>query len=214
MSKTTVLLIDDHAILRGGYQHMLIAAGFDVIGQASDAEEGYQQYLQLMPDISVIDINMPGVGGIECIRRIHNRNPKAVILVCSMYDDSTVATRALEVGALGYVTKSSPPEVFIEAVKTVENKRNYLSPEIARTIAMDKLIKPAQKIDSLSHREYAIFQMIVVGKSISDMATILSLAPKTISNYKNSMMRKLDANGIAEVILIAQKYGLIESKTY
>lgn len=209
MQKTTVLLIDDHAVLRDGYQQLLDAAGFHVVGQASNSDEGYRQYLSLEPEICIIDISMPGAGGLECIRRIYSRNPRARILVCTMHDDSTLAMRAMELGARGYITKSCPSSVLIEAVKTIANKGHYLSPEIAHAIAMDKLTKADHRVSSLSHQEFAVFRMVAEGKSINQMADSLALAPKTVSNYKTNMMRKLGTSNLAEIILLAQKSGLV-----
>lgn len=209
MQKTTVLLIDDHAVLRDGYQQLLNAAGFDVVGQASNSDDGYRQYLTHEPDICIIDISMPGAGGLECIRRIYSRNQRARMLVCTMHDDSTLAMRAMELGARGYITKSCPSSVLIEAVKTIANKGHYLSPEIAQAIAMDKLTKADHRVNSLSHQEFAVFRMVAEGKSINQMADSLALAPKTVSNYKTNMMKKLGTSNLAEIILLAQKSGLV-----
>jgi two-component system invasion response regulator UvrY len=211
MQEPTVLLIDDHAILRDGYQQLLNSAGFRVVAQASNSEEGYRQYLNLSPDVCIIDISMPGAGGLECIRRICSRDSKARILVCTMHDDSTLAMRAMDMGARGYITKSCPSSVLIEAVRTIANKGHYLSTEIARAIAMDKLVNGDQKVSALSHQEFAVFRMVAEGKSINEMAESLALAPKTVSNYKTNMMRKLGTSNLAEIIYMAQKSGLIQS---
>ncbi len=211
MQNTSILLIDDHTILREGYQQLLDSAGFKVVAQASNSEEGYRQYLNLNPDISIIDISMPGAGGLECIRRITARNPKAKILVCTMHDDSTLAMRAMDMGARGYITKSCSSSILIEAVRTIVNKGHYLSTEIARAIAMDKLIHADHKLDALSHQEFAVFRMVAEGKSINEMADSLALAPKTVSNYKTNMMRKLGTSNLAEIIFLAQKTGVLQT---
>jgi two-component system invasion response regulator UvrY len=211
MQEPSVLLIDDHAILRDGYQQLLNSAGFRVVAQASNSEEGYRQYLNLTPDVCIVDISMPGAGGLECIRRICSRDSKARILVCTMHDDSTLAMRAMDMGARGYITKSCPSSVLIEAVRTIANKGHYLSTEIARAIAMDKLVNGDQKVSALSHQEFAVFRMVAEGKSINEMAESLALAPKTVSNYKTNMMRKLGTSNLAEIIYMAQKSGLIQS---
>ena len=209
MKKSTVLLIDDHAILRDGYQHLLNAAGFEVIAQASNTEEGYRLYLTHTPDICIVDISMPGAGGLECIRRICNRDSQALVLVCTMHEDSTLALRALDMGARGYITKSCPASILIEAAKTIAAKGHYLSAEIAHAIAMEKLVYTDKKVDSLSHQEFAVFRMVAEGKSIAEIAKNLALAPKTVSNYKTNMMRKLGTNNLAEIILLAQKTGIV-----
>ena len=187
------------------------SAGFRVVAQASNSEEGYRQYLNLTPDVCIVDISMPGAGGLECIRRICSRDSKARILVCTMHDDSTLAMRAMDMGARGYITKSCPSSVLIEAVRTIANKGHYLSTEIARAIAMDKLVNGDQKVSALSHQEFAVFRMVAEGKSINEMAESLALAPKTVSNYKTNMMRKLGTSNLAEIIYMAQKSGLIQS---
>lgn len=210
MNKTTILLIDDHAILRDGYEHLLDSAGFNVVAQASNSEEGYRLYLTHNPDVCIIDISMPGAGGLECIRRICSRDPQALVLVCTMHDDSTLAMRAMEMGARGYITKSCPSQVLIEAVTTIANKGHYLSTEIARAIAMEKLVHADRKVHSLSHQEFAVFRMVAEGKSVTEMAQSLALAPKTVSNYKTNMMRKLGTNNLAEIIFLAQKTGIIQ----
>ncbi|WP_430008962.1 response regulator [Methylophaga lonarensis] len=207
----TLLLIDDHTILREGYQQLLETAGFKVIGQAGNAEDGYQSYTALKPDVCIIDMTMPGTGGLECVRRICARDNHARILVCSMHDETSLAMRALELGAIGYITKSSSSDVLIEAVKSVAARRHYLGTEVARSIAMEKLIRTDQKISSLSHQEFAVFRMVAEGLSINEIANSLTLAPKTVSNYKTNMMRKLGTTKLADIIFLAQKIGLIHS---
>lgn len=206
---TTILLIDDHTILREGYRQLLESAGFKVVGQAGNADEGYQAFIALKPQVCIIDLTMPGSGGLECIRRICSRDEHARILVCSMHDETALAMRALELGAIGYITKSCSSEVLIEAVRTVASKHHYLGAEVARSIAMEKLINTNEKINSLSHQEFAVFRMAAEGLSIEEMAKSLTLAPKTVSNYKTNMMRKLGTTKLAEVIFLAQKIGLV-----
>lgn len=210
MSKISILIVDDHAILRDGYQQLLNSAGFEVVGLAGNAEEGYRQYLGSKPDVCIIDINMPGAGGLECIRRICARDPKARVLVCSMHDDSTLAMRAMETGAKGYITKSCCASELIDAVRAIVHKGHYLSAEIARAIAMEKLMRGEQKLGALSHQEFAVFRMVAEGRNINEMAEDLALAPKTVSNYKTNMMKKLGTSNLAEIIFLAQKSGIIQ----
>lgn len=207
--RISILLIDDHAILRDGYQQLLESAGFEVVGQSANAEDGYQAFIALQPKVCIIDLTMPGTGGLECVRRICNRDKNARILVCSMHEETTLAVRALELGAIGYITKSCSADILIEAVKSVAEKRHYLSTDIAKSIAMEKLIRTDQKIDSLSHQEFAVFRMVAEGMSIEEISKSLTLAPKTVSNYKTNMMRKLGTTKLADIIFLAQKIGLI-----
>jgi len=212
-SSTTVLLIDDHAILREGYQRLLESAGFDVIGQASNADEGYQAFIKLKPNVCIVDLTMPGKSGLECINRICLHDKDARILVCSMHDETILAMRAIELGAKGYITKSCAPDIFIDAVTSVADKNHYLAPDIAQSIAVEKLMKTDQKLNSLSNQEFAVFNMVAKGMTIEEMSNSLSLAPKTISNYKTNMMRKLETTKLIDIIFLAQKIGLITPPT-
>ncbi len=212
-NRTTVLLIDDHAILREGYQRLLESAGFDVIGQASNADEGYQAYINFKPNVCIVDLTMPGKSGLECINRICLHDKDARILVCSMHDETMLAMRAMELGAKGYITKSCTPDIFINAVTSVAEKNHYLAPDIAQSIAVEKLMKTDQKLNSLSNQEFAVFNMVAKGMTIEEMSNSLSLAPKTISNYKTNMMRKLETSKLIDIIFLAQKTGLITPPT-
>lgn len=205
----SVLLIDDHKILREGYSQLLESAGFTIAGQAENAETGYQAFITQKPDVCIVDLSMPGAGGLECIRRICARDNQANILVCSMHDETSLAMRALELGARGYITKSCSTETLIEAVTQVAAKQHYLGAEVARSIAIEKMLNSDNKIHSLSHQEFAVFRMTAEGQSIEEMAANLSLSPKTISNYKTNMMRKLGKNKLADIIFLAQKIGVI-----
>jgi two-component system invasion response regulator UvrY len=205
-----VLLIDDHAILREGYKHLLESAGFIVCGQASSADEGYHCFSQLQPDISIVDMTMPGAGGIECIRRIRSRDNKALVLVCSMHENPTIAIRAMDVGASGYISKSCSSSILIEAIKTVLSGQAFFSNDIAKAIAMKKVAQSDESISSLSNQEFAIFRLVSEGKTITEIADDLMLSPKTVSNYKTNMMRKLGTTKLNEIILLAQEMGLSE----
>lgn len=205
----SVLLIDDHTILREGYSQLLEAYGFTIVGQAANAEDGYQEFIDKKPKVCIVDLTMPGAGGLECIRRICARDSQANILVCSMHDESSLAFRALQLGARGYITKSCSTEILIEAVEKVATNQHYLGAGLASSIAIEKLLNSDNKINSLSHQEFAVFRMTAEGLSIDEMAVNLKLASKTISNYKSNMMRKLNTTKLADIIFLAQKIGLI-----
>lgn len=207
----SVLLIDDHTILREGYSQLLESAGFEIAGEAANAEDGYQAFIVQKPTVCLLDLSMPGAGGLECIRRILARDSQANILVCSMHGETSLAMRALELGVRGYITKSCSTETLIEAVRKVAEKQHYLGTEVARSIAIEKLINTDNKIKSLSHQEFAVFRMTAEGQSIEEMAANLTLSPKTISNYKTNMMRKLGKTKLTDIIFLAQKVGVIQS---
>lgn len=205
----SVLLIDDHTILREGYLQLLEAYGFTIVGQAGNAEVGYQEFIDKNPKVCIVDLTMPGAGGLECIRRICARDSQANILVCSMHDDTSLAMRALQLGARGYITKSSSTEILIEAVEKVASNQHYICAGLATSIAFEKLFSTDSKISSLSHQEFAVFRMTAEGLSIDEMAFNLKLASKTVSNYKSNVMRKLNTTNLSEIIFLAQKVGLI-----
>lgn len=213
-TRTSILLIDDHTILREGYQRLLESEGFNVVGQADNAHDGYKAYVELQPDVCVVDLTMPGKSGLECINRICLHNKAARILVCSMHEETTLVMRAMELGAIGYITKSCSSQVFIDAVKSVAAKNHYLTPDIAYSIAMEKHLKTDQKLRALSHQEFAIFNMLAKGMTTEEMSKSLSLSPKTVSNYKTNMMRKLDTTKLVDIIFLAQEIGLITSPAH
>lgn len=208
-----VYLVDDHAVVREGYKHLLEKAQIDVIAQASSGEQAYRDYELVSPDVMVIDLSMEGIGGIETIRRITSKNKSAKILAFSMHDDTIFVTRAIQAGATGYVTKSSAPDVLVEAVFAVASNKRYISQDIANKISLNQ-IKPEpddinKTVKELSAREFEVFQLLAKGKSLNEIAQTLHLDYKTIANAQTRLKQKLKVENTAQLILAAIKLNIL-----
>ncbi|MGQ0577883.1 MAG: response regulator [Betaproteobacteria bacterium] len=205
-----VVLVDDHAVVREGYRRLLDRTeDISVIAEVASGEEAYRIVCERQPDVTVMDINLPGMGGIEAVRRIVARLPEAKILMFSMHEDTVFSSRALQAGARGYVTKSAAPEVLVEAVRLVAAGKLYISHEMAQELAMQMLAGRGNPIDALSAREFEVFRLLVAGHSLQEIAGILCLSYKTVANYQSNMKHKLDVNNTAQVVRIALSHGLI-----
>jgi DNA-binding NarL/FixJ family response regulator len=206
----TVLLVDDHAVVREGYRRLLERGGnIEVIGEADDADTAVERFGALAPQVVVMDIALPGVSGIEVMRRMLATNPATRVLIFSMYEDAIFANRALEAGAGGYVTKASAPNVLVEAVLTVARGKPYLSAEIAQALARRNAVAEAASADALSAREFEVLRLVVQGLSIKDIAKTLGLTPKTVSNHQSAIKQKLGAESAVQLVRIAGRLGLV-----
>lgn len=209
---TSVFIIDDHAMIRRGCRQALEAAGFVVVGEADHAEQGLRQLPELTVEVLVLDISMPGISGLETLRRLQTRAPDPGVVVLSMHDDLTIVTRALRAGARAYVTKTSPPECLVEAVRRVAAGDSYLSPDIAARLALSEFTVSSDPLSVLTKREFEVFHMLVRGRRPGQIAESLSLSAKAVSNYQQKIKAKLRANNIAELVHIAIECGLEKSR--
>lgn len=203
-----ILLIDDHAVVRAGYHRFLErSADFSVVAEAADAEQGYTEFRRHEPDISIVDLSMPGAGGLTLIRRIVAHEPLARVLVFSMHEEAVFAARALQAGARGYVTKNSAPETLVDAVHQVYAGRSYLSPDMAQRLALGG--GDAGPLAALSAKEFEIFRLIAGGQSVAAIAASLSLSQKTVANYQTLIKEKLGATTTAALVHVALRHGVI-----
>jgi DNA-binding NarL/FixJ family response regulator len=203
-----ILLVDDHAVVRAGYHRFLERnEDLNVVAEAADAEQGYSRFRQHKPDISIVDLSMPGAGGLILIRRIVALDPLARVLVFSMHEDAVFASRSLQAGACGYVTKSCEPETLVEAVRQIHAGRRYLSPDMARRLAPGR--GDADPLAVLSVKEFEVFRLIAEGRSVADIAVALSLSQKTVANYQALIKEKLGANTTTALVHIALRNGVI-----
>ncbi len=205
----TVLLVDDHAVVREGYRRLLEDSGIRVIGEASSAAEGYQQFCTLAPHVVVMDIALSGVSGIEGMRRILAREPAARVLMFSMYQEIIFVRRALEAGAAGYLTKSSAPRVLVEAVHAIARGQRFLSHDVALALALAPAPTASSAAPSLSAREFEILKLLAQGCSVTEIARQLCRNQKTVANHQSAIKQKLGADNTAQLVRIAMQLGLV-----
>jgi two-component system invasion response regulator UvrY len=210
-SEIRIVLVDDHAVVRAGYRRFLEQEpGYSVIGEAASGEEAYLLLQRISPDIVLLDLSMPGLGGLSSLRRFKLRWPLLPVLVFSMHDTVAFATHALRAGANGYVTKGSDPQLMVQAVRTVLNGELALSPDIRQRldrIATDIRASPTL---GLSLREFDIFRMIAGGKNHEDIAQLLNVSIKTVANNHSNIRQKLGVTTDIELLDVALQCGAVE----
>lgn len=205
----TVLLVDDHAVVRAGFMLLLSAGGIAVIGEAERAEQACSLYLEKRPDVVVMDLSMPGIGGLDAIRRIRHRDANAKILVFSIHDESVYVDRALQAGAQGYITKSSAPEILTEAITQVAAGATYIEAKL-RKRSSGETDAPSFDLGDFSPREFDIFRLLAKGMTVREIADELSLGHKTVANYSTQIRNKLQVNSLAELAHIAVALGVMK----
>lgn len=208
-----ILLVDDHAVVRTGFR-LLLQASPDaaVIAEADSGEAACQRYVELSPDVVVMDIAMPGMGGIEALRRIRAHDPQARVLALSAHDDSMHARRALREGALGFLSKRSAPEALLEAVAQVAIGRRYIDPRVAQTLALEDIDgAESSPIRRLSEREFDVFIRLARGASVQRIAEDLRLSASTVGTHLYNIKQKLGVSNQSELTLLAIRHGLIEA---
>jgi two-component system invasion response regulator UvrY len=203
------MLVDDHAVVRTGFRLLLQAVPeISVIGEAESGEVACTRYTELTPDVVVMDLAMPGMGGLEALKRIRSRHPQARVLALSAHDDPVHARRALQEGALGFLSKRSAPEALIEAVTTVASGRRYLDAGLAQKLALAD-IQGGSPIERLSEREFEVFIRLAQGATVQKIAEDLKLSSSTVGTHLYNIKQKLDVVNQSELTLIAIRHGLI-----
>jgi two-component system invasion response regulator UvrY len=207
-----VLLADDHAVVRMGFRLLLQSrADVTVIGEADSGEAVCQLYFKLMPDVTVMDLAMPGLGGLEALRRIRARDPNAKILALSAHDDAIHARRTLQEGALGFLSKRSAPEALIEAVALVAAGNRYIEPSIGQKVALSAFDgKRGSAIEELSEREFEVFVRLAGGATVNRIAQDLTLSPSTVGTHLYNIKQKLNVKNQSELTLLAIRDGLLQ----
>ena len=210
--KVTIVLVDDHAVVRAGVRRLLEQETlFEVIGEAESGEKAYKIFGELKPDVMVMDLSMPGMGGLESIRRILMRHERARILVLSMHEDLSFANQALKLGAKGYLIKNTLGDDLVKSIQMVARGEIFLSDEIAKKMAMQSTSGTEDPIDELSAREFEIFRLLAEGLEIDAIAATLNISSKTVSNYQTMIKQKLNINTAVELIRYAIKTGIIKN---
>jgi two-component system invasion response regulator UvrY len=206
-----VMLVDDHALVRMGFRMLLADAHVVVVAEAGSGEEACRDYADVAPDVVVMDLSMPGMGGIEAVRRLLAQNPKARVLGLSAHEDTAHARRVLSAGALGYLTKRSAPESLIAAVSAVARGERYIEARTAQALALAQIDGNAPPADVLSEREFAVFLQLARGLSVAQIAENLKVSPSTVGTHLYHVKQKLHAGNQSELTLVALRWGLIEA---
>jgi two-component system invasion response regulator UvrY len=207
----TVLLVDDHDLVRCGIRALLGKAdGISVIGEVGTGEEAVEFTKKKPPDVVLMDVNMPGIGGMEATRKITRVNPKVKVIILTVHAEDPYPARLFKAGAAGYLTKGCKVEEMVEAIRTVHDGRNYLSNTIAQSLALSMLPGGESPVDSLSQRELQVFMMLVRGDRGTDISDKLHLSPKTVSTYRYRLYEKLGVKSDAELARLAMRYGILE----
>lgn len=209
-----VLLVDDHELVRTGFRHLLQdSPGIEVVGEADSGEEAVVQAKQLKPDLVLMDVNMPGIGGIEATRRVRRQNPGTQVIAVTVLSDAPFPEQLHEAGALGYLTKGCPAEELFQAIKMVASGRPFISSEVSQklTLAMLAGSNPDSPFNRLSQREMQVLLMITQGQKTQFISDSLCLSPKTVSTYRHRLFEKLDVETDVELTLLAIRHGLISA---
>jgi two-component system, NarL family, invasion response regulator UvrY len=207
-----VLLVDDHELVRIGIKRLLQdVRNISVVGEASTGEEAVILAKKLVPDVVIMDVHMPGIGGLEATRKMIRSNPDIKILALTIYEDEPYPSRLLQAGASGYITKGCDPDEMIRAIFMIHTGQRYISPGIAQQIAIKRYSKGEQSpTDNLSERELQIMLMITQGQKVQDISKKLCLSPKTVNSYRYRIFDKLGIHSDVELTLLAMRLGMIE----
>lgn len=205
-----VFLVDDHEVVRAGYRRLLEATpGIIVIAEASDGESAYIGFFENQPDVLVMDLSMPGVGGLEASRRILAKDKSARILVFSVYENEVFLSRALDMGVLGYISKRSASQVMIDAVQTVAAGEVYVGQEMMPYLVNARTSTEGDPLSQLTPREFEIFLLLADSKSVNQIGELLNLSPKTVGHHCTSIKSKLNITDIAGLTRLAIRLDLM-----
>jgi len=210
MELIRILLTDDHEVVRAGYRRLLESTpDIEVIAEAASGEDAYSRYCELQPDVVVMDLTMPGMGGLEASRRILAHDNSAKILVFSVHENEVMLNRALDIGVLGYISKRSASQVMIEAVRQVSTGEMYIGQEMMPFLLKRKTSPDNDMVSGLSSREFEVFRLLADSKSVNDIAELLNLSPKTVGHHMTHIKSKLGISNIAGLTRLAIRLGII-----
>ena len=206
-----VALVDDHEVVRTGFRLLLESSGeIEVIAELDSGEAMNQEIGKIFPDVIVMDLSMPGMGGLEAVRRIRAKDKDVRVLVFTMHDSMAFVEQAFDAGANGYITKNNAAKVLTQAVKLVASGERYIDPKLAEQMSSHKSLDSSTTLSILSRREFQIFCKFAEGKNTQEIAVDLSLSVKTVANYQTQIKEKLNINTSAELIRMALTHGIIQ----
>ena len=210
IEKTRVILVDDHNVVRSGLRRLLELGGdIDVVADVNSGEQACEIYNDFLPDVLVMDLSMPGIGGLEALRRILLLSPEAKVVIFSMHENTIFAKQALSAGAQCYVAKSGSMDDLLLAVRVAASGKTYISPNIAQKIALQTISGEHDPIQRLSTREFEVFRLLAEGLSIESIASTLSISQKTAANYQTILRQKLGISNAVELVRLAIQHGVI-----
>lgn len=211
----SVLLVDDHKLMRTGIKFILDdTTDIRVVGEASSGEEALERARVLKPNVILMDVSMPGIGGLEATRKLAMGLPDTRIIVLSAHTAEPYPMRLMEAGAAGYITKDSAGDEIVTAIRRVQAGERYISAEIARQMALQSVNRTSSgsPFEQLSSREMQVMIMATGGHSVQTISDKLHLSPKTVSTYRSRLFQKLGVNNDVELTRLAMRYGVIEEK--
>lgn len=208
-----VMLVDDHELVRTGIRRLLDdRSGLRVIAEAGTGEEAIEIVRRQRPDVVIMDVNMPGIGGLEATRKLLQMDPSLKVIVCTVHTEEPFPTRLLEAGAAGYLTKGCGIDEIVKAIEAVHGGERYICSEIAQQIALALTDGANQSLfDKLSQREMQVMLMVTQGQNVQQISDRLCLSPKTISTYRHRLFEKLGVINDVELTRLAIRHGVIES---
>ena len=206
------MLVDDHELVRLGIKRLLQdVTGLKVVGEASTGEEAIRLAKETIPDVVLMDVQMPGIGGLEATRKMVRHNPDLKVLALTIYGDEPYPSRLLQAGAAGYITKGCAAEEMIRAIRTVHSGQRYISSDIAQQLALKRFTKAEDSpLDILSERELQIMLMITSGQKVQEIHNKLCLSPRTVNSYRYRVFEKLGIHSDVELTLLSIRLGLVE----
>jgi len=207
-----VLIADDHAVVAEGLRHVIAEQpDLTVVDTVEEGRQAVQRVIDLVPDVVVMDIAMPGMNGIEATRAIHDRSPRTRVIILSMHSDPEYVHRALQAGASAFVMKRNAARELVEAIRSVHAGRHYFSSQIADSVIVRQLGTgaPPDPLAVLSGREREVLQLLAEGKGVVEIAELLHLSPKTIETYRAHLYEKLDLHDLPGLVRFAIRHGVI-----
>ncbi|MBP3142268.1 UvrY/SirA/GacA family response regulator transcription factor [Aliivibrio fischeri] len=210
-----VFLVDDHELVRTGIRRILEdVRGIKVVGEADSGEDAVKWCRTEQADIVLMDMNMPGIGGLEATKKILRFNPDVKVIVLTIHTENPFPTKVMQAGAAGYLTKGAGPDEMVNAIRMVQSGQRYLSPEIAQQMALSQFTPDAENpFKELSERELQIMMMITKGEKVTDISEQLNLSPKTVNSYRYRLFSKLNISGDVELTHLAIRYGILDAET-
>ncbi|MCL4133976.1 UNVERIFIED_CONTAM: hypothetical protein GTU68_061452, partial [Idotea baltica] len=210
-----VFLVDDHELVRTGIRRILEdVRGIKVVGEAHSGEDAVKWCRTEQADIVLMDMNMPGIGGLEATKKILRFNPDMKVIVLTIHTENPFPTKVMQAGAAGYLTKGAGPDEMVNAIRMVQSGQRYLSPEIAQQMALSQFTPDSENpFKELSERELQIMIMITKGEKVTDISEQLNLSPKTVNSYRYRLFSKLSISGDVELTHLAIRHGILDAET-